>query len=65
MCDNDFVLVDVPKQQLDLVVAAWADFKRAPSDQTKFDSFDWMLRVAMAKWEAYSLNRRVAACGDG
>lgn len=59
MCgDNDFVMCDVPKASMDLVVAAWRDFKANPSDGIKFNAFDWAVRVAVAKWDTYAGNRR-------
>jgi hypothetical protein len=63
MCDNDFLMVDVPKASLENIVMAYSDFKRSPGDHESFMRLDWALRVAMAKWESYSLQRKVEACG--
>lgn len=63
MCDNDFVMVDVPKAALDNVDVAYLDFRRNPGDYENFMRLDWALRVAMAKWESYSLQRKIEARG--
>ena len=49
MCDVLNLDVQPPVAQLDLVVAAFADFKRHPDDWNKFDAFDWLMRVAASK----------------
>jgi hypothetical protein len=62
MCvDKDSVLCDMPTEHLDLVMKAYEDMRRDPSNHVKFESFDWVFRVAVARWEAYSLARRIAA----
>ena len=58
MCDNDFVMCDVPKGAMDMIVTAWADFKANPSDGLKFRSLDWAIRVATAKWQSYADSRK-------
>lgn len=65
MCDVLNLDVQPPTGQLDLVVSAYADFKRHPDDWTKFDAFDWLMRVASSKWSSYASARRVSACRDG
>ena len=62
MCgDRDFVMCDVPKTAMDLVSTAWRDFRDNPSDAMKFNSFDWALRVAVAKWHTYAETRRASS----
>ena len=61
MCDNDFVMCDVPKASIDLVMAAWRDFRENPSDSLKFNAFDWSMRVAVAKWQSYAEARRASS----
>ena len=62
MCgDRDFVMCDVPKNAMDLVQTAWRDFRDNPSDSMKFNSFDWALRVAVAKWQTYAETRRASS----
>ena len=61
MCDNDFVMCDVPKASMEMVVVAWNDFKRDPGDHNKFDAFDLVIRTVMAQWENYADGRRVSA----
>lgn len=63
MCDNHFVLIDVPSAALDSVDVAYCDFRRNPGDYENFLRLDWALRVAMAKWESYSIKRKIEACG--
>lgn len=58
MCDNDFVMCDVPKASIDMVITAWNDFKRDPGDYNKYRALDWIFNVAFAKWQSYSDVRR-------
>lgn len=61
MCgDNDFVMCDVPKDAMDLMIAAWSDFKHSPSDYEKFRALDWLINVAAVKWQSYSDTRKAS-----
>jgi hypothetical protein len=61
MCDNDFVMCDVPKADIENAITAWADFKRDPGDYNKFRSLDWFINVAVVKWQSYSDTRKASA----
>ena len=50
-----------PKRGLKLLALAIADFLAIPESEAKFSGLDWLLRVTMARWDDYSLARRVAA----
>jgi hypothetical protein len=60
MCDNDFLMCDVPKDAINRVIRAWEDFKRDPSDYDKFRTLDWVMNVALAKWRNYSDTRKAS-----
>lgn len=60
MCDKALLLCDVPKASIELMITAWQDFKRDPSDQQKFRSFDWLANVALAKWQTYGDARKAS-----
>jgi hypothetical protein len=60
MCDNDFVMCDVPKGAIENAISAWSDFKHSPSDYEKFKAFDWEINVALAKWRNYSDTRKAS-----
>jgi hypothetical protein len=40
--------------------SAWMEFKRNPARMVAFDYFDWLFRIAAAKWDVYALDRRVS-----
>jgi hypothetical protein len=54
--------IAVPDKFIDQVALIHADFKSTPGDYDNFLRLDWALRVAMAKWESYSAQRKLAAC---
>jgi len=57
--------MDMPIRQIQMTIQALNDFTSDPNEYKKFEALDWLLRVVMAKWEAYSLERKVDACrGD-
>ena len=60
MCENDCVMCDVPKAAIDMMITAWSDFKRAPSDYEKFRALDWLMNVAAVKWQSYSDTRKAS-----
>lgn len=60
MGDNEFVLCDVPTAAMDLMLTAWEDFKRNPSDYDKFRVFDWVCNVAFRKWQTYADERKAS-----
>jgi hypothetical protein len=60
MCENDFVMCDVPKDAIDMMINAWSDFKRTPSDYDKFRTLDWLINVAVVKWQGYSDTRKAS-----
>jgi hypothetical protein len=35
------------------------DFIEDEIDKTKFEALDWVMKIASAKWEAYSIERRI------
>ena len=61
MPDADFIMCDVPKESMDLVITTWADFKRNPSDYDKFRTIDWVINVAFRKWQTYADMRKASA----
>ena len=60
MCDNDFVMCDVPKYAIETAIALWNDFKRDPGDHDKFMKLDWFINVAIVKWQSYSDKRKAS-----
>jgi|WetSurMetagenome_2_1015567.scaffolds.fasta_scaffold1643419_1 hypothetical protein len=60
MCENDFLMCDVPKDAIENAINAWSDFKRAPSDYDKFRALDWLINVAAVKWQSYSDTRKAS-----
>ena len=59
MGENVYVTCEVPTAAIDLMMTAWSDFKRKPSDPDLFKVFDWVVNVAFRKWQMYAENRRV------
>lgn len=60
MCDKDFVMCDVPRKSIDIIMSAWNDFKRDPSDMEKFKAFDWLINIGVAKWQTYADARKAS-----
>jgi hypothetical protein len=54
--------IAMPDKFIDQVTRMHADFKSRPGDYDAFMRLDWALRVAMAKWESYSAQRKIADC---
>lgn len=52
---------DTPTKSLKLLATAIEGFLARPESAEAFSGLDWFLRVAVAKWEAYALQRRVDA----
>lgn len=53
-------MCDVPMEAMDVMLNAWADFKRCPSDYDKFRVLDWLINVAAVKWQSYSDTRKAS-----
>jgi hypothetical protein len=60
MATTTSVMCDVPKASIDIMITAWADFKRSPSDYDKFRVLDWLINVAVVKWQSYSDMRKAS-----
>lgn len=50
----------IPAAAIDLMMTAWADLKLNPRDYDKFRTFDWVLNVALRKWQTYARARKVS-----
>ena len=51
----------LPIDSMERAFHAWYEFRRNQKRLVAFDNFDWLFRIATAKWDAYSLARRVGS----